>query len=133
MVFVFFYVVDALVFNVAKCGFHSKNASHIGCSCFVFIREGIEGGIFIANLVNHFTTKLVRRQAFQPGFFSEKNANSHWAISFVCRKSIKLTIQILHINFGMGNGLRTVNQNRNAITMGDLNHFFHGIDSSQNI
>src|SRR5699024_3156582 len=102
-------------------------------SRFKLIRQRIEGGFFERYLVNHVPAPAVRHHFLQIALFSIKNAKSGRAAHFMSRKRVEISIQILHVNYAMWNGLGSVNQNGYVAFMSRFNHLFYRMNRPQRV
>ena len=61
-----------------------------------------------ADILDHLSSTLIRRELVEPRFFSIKYTDTRRAIYFMSAEHIEIGIQILHINRHVRNALCTV-------------------------
>ena len=119
--------------HIVKSFCQSSRTDIIGRTCFKFEGKLIKSRFLKRDMLNHFSSSLIRRQAIQPFFFPIQYANTCRSIYLMSREDQKIGIQVLYIYFHMRNGLRSIHYERYSMRMGGSNHFLYRIYCAQHI
>ena len=133
LVFIGRNIVHSQTTNIAQ-GFRQSRTSYIiRRSGLKLERQFVESRLFKRHGSNHLPSSLVRRQLVQPFFLAIQDTDTGRTVNLMTGEHIELGIQILHIHFQMGNGLRSVDQYRNLVIMGFFSDLLYRIDRTEHI
>ncbi|MOA09295.1 hypothetical protein D3C78_1291150 [compost metagenome] len=120
--------------NVVDCRTQPDDPARVRRSRFKAPRGfGIGRALRQANGRNHRSAPFPRRHRLQNIVFHIQHTDSGWAIQLVTGKHVKITVQRLHINGVMHNGLRAIHQHFCTSLMRFRNDFCDRIRGAKNI
>ena len=116
-----------------------KRTGQSGC-CDIIRRTGfelerkvVERSLFERYIPNHFASTHIRRKPIKPGFLTIKHSDTRWSVNLMPAKGKEIAVYRLYIDRKMRCALCPVNQNRNIMSMSNLNNPFYRIYCTQHI
>ena len=108
----------------------TDHACNVRCARFKFMRDHIVGCFFKSDRVDHVTATIGRGHFVKEFSLTVKDADACGTEHFMSGEGVKVTVQILNVNFGMCHRLSAVDQDYCILFMSGFNYFFDGIDCS---
>ena len=86
-----------------------------------------------ADVADHVAARLVRRHQFQMLRLAVEDADAGRAVHLVPGEDVEIAVQVLHIDAQMRHRLGAVDEDDNAVLVGELDDFLDRIDRAQGV
>ena len=109
----------------------SQHIAYGRCAGFKLERQLVVGGALKGNVLYHLAATLIGRHLLQQLLAAIHNSHAHRSIHLVTRKAVEVAPQLLHIDGKMRYCLRSVDQYRYPVAMGNVDYLSDWVDCTQ--
>ena len=101
-------LVESDAINIVKGFCQSGSTDVVRRTGFKLERQFVEGSLFKRDVLNHFSSSLIRGHTVQPFFLSIKHTDTCRAVNLMCGEHQEIGIQVLHIHLHVGDRLCSI-------------------------
>ncbi len=105
----------------------------IGCTCLKAVRERVIGSAGPADMFDHLSATLIRRQLLKPVLLAIEQPYAGRTVHLMCRAGKEIAVKIRNIDRQMRCRLRTVDADRYALGVCQTDDLLNGVDDSQHV
>src|SRR6185437_757753 len=103
------------------------------CPCLESVRRLAISDAILEYFADHLTAAIERLHRRQICMLAVKHADTGRSVNLVAGESIKIAVDIAHVDVEMHRALRTIDQHRNAVRMREFDDFFYRHRGAKNV
>ena len=126
-------VANAQMAHVVEGGPQSDGIGHVGCSGFETCWRHIILRALYRHVLDHIATTLPGLHLVEYVLAAIHHADAVGAIDLMAGEDEEVGAELLHIDRRVGYRLRSVNQHRDVVRVGDVDDALHIVDGAEGI
>jgi len=111
----------------------ADGTADVGCAGLEPVGNPVVGGLREVHRQDHVAAPLPRGQLFQDVQAAVQRSDASGPVDLVPADRVEIATDGLHVDVEVGAGLGTVEQHRDTVSMGDLDHLVHRVDGAQGV